>query len=176
MLRRRLIPAAALAVAIGASAAGAATAAATGSGSGSRSGSGAVAGAPAGQSQKPASCKVELPGHTFKKGTGSKTSVLTAGEKAKLAAAGGKGQVESKTGGQQPADPCVKKVETVSLDQIATELGVSKAALVQALDQSKQWVAATRPTPGVAQFEQHLAGLLNVPVAKVAAVFKPGPA
>ena len=180
---RRLIPTAALVVAIGASAAGAATAAATGSGGGAGSG------AAAGKAQKAASCKVELPGGAFKKGvvgkgtevkgtevkgTEIKGSGFSDAEKAKLAAAGGKGQIESKTGGKPPADPCEKKVETVGLDQIAAEIGVSKAALVRALDASKQWVAATTPTPGVAQFEQHLAGLLNVPVAKVAAALKPG--
>ena len=59
----------------------------------------------------------------------------------------------------------------VSLDTIASELGVSKAALTQALTETKQWMTASTTKLSVGQFEQHLADLLHVPVAKVASVF-----
>lgn len=62
MLRRRLVPVAALVVAIGASAAGAATAAETGS----RTTAGA-----AHEAHKPVACKVSLPGGVIKKGSDS---------------------------------------------------------------------------------------------------------
>ena len=175
-LRRRLIPVTALVVAIGASAAGAATAAATGSGSGSKSGTSTA------KTHKPVDCGVKLPGDTFKKGAapGTKPGLrivkdTAGGDLAKLTAQDqDQTQVVVKSGAPRPADACeTKKVEVVSLDKLAADLGVSKAALVQALTATKQWAGATRPAPGVAAFDQHLAGLLNVPAAKVAAVLKP---
>jgi hypothetical protein len=42
---------------------------------------------------------------------------------------------------------------------------------VQALDETKQWLISSTTKPSVGQFEQHLADLLHVPVAKVASVF-----
>ena len=192
MLRRRLVPVGALVVAIGASAAGAATAAETGS-------SGAAGGAHKGQ--KPVICKVVPPGGVTKKGPGVKHLTPPAdADAAKDAgripaeAAGripgglagkisgeltgkipgdlaGKGHIELKSGGQPGV--CKKPVKAVSLDTAASELGVSKAALVQAISDTKQWIAASGTKPTVAQFEQHLADLLHVPVAKVASVFDP---
>jgi hypothetical protein len=183
MLRRRLVPVAALVVAIGASAAGAATAAETGSGG--------SAGA-AHKTQKPVTCKVVLPGGVLKKGGDVTKANLPAGGDAALAAAkaaakaggqsadktGGKtadkstdkGKPEPK-GGKPPVEDCKKPVKVVSLDTIAAKLGVSKAALVQALDQTKQWLISSPTKPSVGQFEQHLADLLHVPVSKVVSVF-----
>lgn len=176
MLRRRLVPVAALVVAIGASAAGAATAAETGSG--------AAAGA-AHESHKPVTCKVLPPGGVIKKGADLKKANLPADGDAALAAAKAAGQTGDKTTGKTtdkgkpepkggtkpPVEECKKPVKVVSLDTIAAKLGVSKAALVRALDQTKQWLVSSNTKPSVGQFEQHLAGLLHVPVSRVASVF-----
>ena len=157
--RRRLIPVAALVVAIGASAAGAATAAETGSGGGSG----------ADKAQKGASCKVVLDGKSFKKEIEAKIAGQAAGTLAEKAA--GKGQIVAKGGGGQALAACKKKVATVGLDTLAAKLGVSKDALTVALKQTEQWVAGSSAKPSVAQFEEHLAGLLHVPVSKVTSVF-----
>ena len=183
MLRRRLVPVAALVVAIGASAAGAATAAETGSG-------GSVGAAH--KSQKPVTCKVVLPGGVLKKGADVTKANLPAGGDAALAAAKAAGKTADKAadkaadkttdqttdkgkpepkGGKPPVKECEKPVKAVSLDAIAAKLGVSKAALVQALDQTKQWLIASPTKPSVGEFEQHLADLLHLPVSKVASVF-----
>ncbi|WP_194906557.1 hypothetical protein [Catenulispora rubra] len=142
--RRRLIPVAALVVAIGASAAGAATAAETGNGSSAKA-------------QKGAGCKVELDSKTFKKEIAAKVA--------------GKGQIVTKGGSGDALAACKKKVATVGLDPVAAKLGVSKDALVLALKQTERWVAGSATKPPVAQFEEHLAGLLHVPVSKVTSVF-----
>lgn len=97
--------------------------------------------------QKPVACKVSLPSGTLKKGSQTKGSV------------------------QPPAGECKKKVERVSLDKIASELGVPKTTLVQALTETKQWVVAAKTKPSVAQFEQHLADQLHVPLSKLVSVF-----
>jgi hypothetical protein len=125
MLRRRLIPVAALVVAIGASAAGAAT---------------AEAGTTATKTgQKPVKCEVVL-----------------------------------KKGVKPPVSKCEKKVDVASLDKIASELGVSKTVLAEALKETKLWIIGAKPKPSVTQFEQHLADQLHVPVAKVVSVFGSG--
>jgi hypothetical protein len=179
MLRKRLIPVAALVVAIGTSAAGAATAAETGSGT--------KAGG-TDKSQKPVNCKVLLPGGgIIKKDPGlgkapaiaDKDAAIKAAKAAAEDQAGGD-QAAGKGGGKPPVAECKnpgkpgkpgKPVKVMSLDTIASELGVSKAALVQALTQTKQWIVASPTKPAVGAFEQHLADLLHVPVAKVASVF-----
>lgn len=77
-------------------------------------------------------------------------------------------------GGVVKKDPGLgkgKPVKVVSLDTIASELGVTKTALVQALTQTKQWIAASTAKPSAGAFARHLADLLHVPVAKVASVF-----
>jgi hypothetical protein len=172
MLRRRLVPVAALVVAIGASAAGAATAAETGS----RTTAGA-----AHEAHKPVACKVSLPAGVIKEGSDSAKPNLPGGGDAAIAAAKAAGQNADKTtdkgkpapkgGAKPPVEECKKEVKVVSLDTIAAKLGVSKAALVQALDETKQWLISSTTKPSVGQFEQHLADLLHVPVAKVASVF-----
>jgi hypothetical protein len=178
-LRTRLVPVAALVVAIGASAAGAATAAETGSGT--------KAGG-SGEDRKPVNCKVLPPGGGIvKKGPGLGTMSAPAGTDAAIAAAKAQGALKAqdkakaegaakeeivvKDGGKPPVTECRKPVTAVSLDTIASELGVSKAALTQALTETKQWMAASTTKLSVGQFEQHLADLLHVPVAKVASVF-----
>ncbi|MEY9858119.1 hypothetical protein ABH935_003732 [Catenulispora sp. GAS73] len=156
--RRRLIPVAALVVAIGASAAGAATAAETGGSSGG------------GADKAPkTSCKVELNGDAFKKETEAKIAGKAAGTVAEKAA--GKGQIVAEGGGGQALAACKKKVAIVGLDTVAAKLGVSKDALVLALKQTEQWAVGSATKPSVAQFEEHLAGLLHVPVSKVTSVF-----
>jgi hypothetical protein len=168
MLRRRLVPVAALVVAIGASAAGAATAAETGSG--------ARAGA-AYESQKPLNCRVTFSDVILKNRSDLAKANLPAGTDAALAAAKAgatttdKGKPEPKGRIKPPAEDCRKKLKVVSIDTIAAKLGVSKAALVQALDQTKQWLIASPTKPSVGQFEQHLADLLHLPVSRVASVF-----
>lgn len=178
MLRRRLVPVAALVVAIGASAAGAATAAETGS----RATTGTTGATHDGQ--KPVACKVSLPGGVIKKGGDPAKANLPGGGNAALAAAKAaseladkntdKGKPEPKGGAKPPIEDCKKQVKVVSLDTVAAKLGVSKAALVQALDQTKQWLISSTTKPSVGQFEQHLADLLHVPVSKVASVFDAG--
>lgn len=174
MLRRRLVPVAALVVAIGASAAGAATAAETGS----RGGAGA-----AHADQKAVACKVSLPGGVIKKGSAPTKADLPGGADAAIAAklaskvadqSTDKGKPEPKDGAKPPVEDCKKQVKVVSLDTVAAQLGVSKAALVQALDQTKQWLISSPTKPSAGQFEQHLADLLHVPVSKVASVFDAG--
>jgi len=59
----------------------------------------------------------------------------------------------------------------VSIASNTAKLGVSKAALVQAQYQTKQWLIASPTKPSVGQFEQHLADLLHLPVSRVASVF-----
>lgn len=180
-LRRRVIPVAALVMAIGASAAGAATAAESG-GSGNAGGSGA---------KGKASCEIKLDGDTFKKGAEADKKGIEAKIEAKMGAKAGdgldgklagtttgqapdKGRIVSKGGIPLPADACKKKVAVIGLDTVAAKLGVTKTALVQALKQTEQWVVSSPTKPSAAQFEQHLADLLHVPVAKVVSVIGVG--
>jgi membrane-bound lytic murein transglycosylase B len=88
------------------------------------------------------------------------------------ASAAGAATAAETTGTGKTTPVSQKKTEVVSLDKIAAKLGVSKATLVQALEETKQWIIASPTKPSVAQFEQHLAGLLHVPVAELAAVLK----
>lgn len=176
-VRRKLIPVAALALAIGASAAGAATASATTTNTNGDTDKG--------QGSKPV-CTIVIGGGTTKKGFGDEAGAAAVREALKAmhlsadgaaakaagraAAAAGEGRIVVKGG--QPSD-CKKRVEKISLDTAAAKLGVSKAALVQALTETKQWIISSGTKPSVAQFEQHLADQLHIPVAKLAGLLDP---
>lgn len=164
-LRRRLVPVAALVVAIGASAAGAATAAATGG-----SGNGGTAGG-TDKGKAVASCEIKIQGGD----AGPDAIKAKLGDAARLGDTVKNG-VNVKGGGKQPGgDPCQKPVQTVGLDKIAAELGVSPDALLKALDATKQWLGTSGVNPKPDLFNQHVAGLLHLPVDKVAAVLGSGP-